>query len=341
MSQDFERPPYHWIPTRWSALKIALGYAVVSAAWILCSGWMLHYYVRDPDLAALLENVKGWFFVTVTALLLGWVLNRSNREIRQSAQRLQESEQRWQYALEAAGDGVWDWDVLSQEVFYNDRWKRMLGYEPSEIGSHATEWERRVHPDDLPRVWEEIHRHFDGKTPEYACEYRLRCKDGAYKWILDRGRALVRAPDGKPLRLLGTHSDISKSKQAEEALRESEERCRGLIETTFDWIWEVDANARYTYSSPNVQSLLGFAPKEILGQTPFDLMPEAEANRLRKTFEQIAAKREPFSNLENVNIHKDGRLVVLETSGVPVLGPHGELRGYRGMDRDVTERKRL
>lgn len=125
----------------------------------------------------------------------------------------------------------------------------------------------------------------------------------------------------------------------EEALGQSEERYRQLVETTFDWIWEVDAEARYTYASPKVLDLLGYSPAEVLGKTPFDLMPEIEAQRVRVVFREIAAKREPIFALENINRHKQGRLVVLETSAVPVLGPTGQWLGYRGMDRDVTERK--
>jgi len=129
-------------------------------------------------------------------------------------------------------------------------------------------------------------------------------------------------------------------RQAEAALRESEGRYRSLVETCFDWVWEVDAEGYYTYASPKVKELLGYEPGEVLGRTPFDLMPLDEARRMGRLFREIAARREAFTALENLNLHRDGRLVVLETSGTPILGPDGEFKGYRGMDRDVTERKR-
>jgi PAS domain S-box-containing protein len=122
-------------------------------------------------------------------------------------------------------------------------------------------------------------------------------------------------------------------------LQASEGRYRNLVETTFDWVWEVDAAARYTYASPRVLDLLGYHPAEVLGRTPFDLMPEPEAERMKEIYERIAARREPFVMLENVNRHRDGRLVILETSGMPILSPAGEFLGYHGMDRDVTARK--
>ena len=127
----------------------------------------------------------------------------------------------------------------------------------------------------------------------------------------------------------------------DEALRESENRYRSLVETSSDWLWEVDANGRYTYASSKVHEILGYAPEEVVGRTPFDLMPEEEARRVGAIFAEIATERRPFSLLENVNLHRDGRRVVLETSGVPVFGPDGEFMGYRGMDRDITERKRV
>ena len=131
----------------------------------------------------------------------------------------------------------------------------------------------------------------------------------------------------------------NRSEQMSQSLRESEERYRSLVETTFDWVWEVDAQGRYTYASPRVWDMLGYRPEEMLGRTPFDLMPEDEVRRVQAVFAQIAARREPFAVLENTSRHRDGRLVVLETSGTPILSPEGTLLGYRGMDRDITERK--
>ena len=119
----------------------------------------------------------------------------------------------------------------------------------------------------------------------------------------------------------------------------SEARFRALVETTSDWVWEVDRDTVYTYASPKVKELLGYEPEEVIGKTPFDLMPTDEARRISKLFQPIAKAREPFAGLVNTNRHKDGRLVVLETSGVPIFDAQGNFTGYRGIDRDITERK--
>ncbi|MBZ0096461.1 MAG: PAS domain S-box protein [Sulfuricella sp.] len=129
-------------------------------------------------------------------------------------------------------------------------------------------------------------------------------------------------------------------KHTVDELRASEARFRAMVETTSDWIWEADENDVYTYASPKVQDLLGYAPEEVVGRTPFDLMPAEEAQRVAGLFGEIVRNRQPFELLENANLHRDGRVVILESSGVPVFDRSGDFRGYRGIDRDITERKR-
>lgn len=117
---------------------------------------------------------------------------------------------------------------------------------------------------------------------------------------------------------------------------------RELVETTCDWIWEVDHQGVYTYVSPGVTELLGYQPDEVLGRTPFDFMPCEEAQRVRHIFQQqYASQQIAFDGLININLHKDGRQVVLETSGIPINDEDGNLQGYRGIDRDITQRIKI
>ena len=127
--------------------------------------------------------------------------------------------------------------------------------------------------------------------------------------------------------------------EAEEALRESEERYRSLVETTSDWVWQVDQNGVYTYASPKVKDLLGYEPEEVVGKTPFDFMSPDEKEQIASLFGDVVKSRKPIAALENTNLHKDGRHVVLETSAVPLVDKDGNFLGYRGLDRDITERK--
>ena len=126
---------------------------------------------------------------------------------------------------------------------------------------------------------------------------------------------------------------------AREELRKSEERFRSMVETTSDWVWEVDVNGRYTYASPRVRDLLGYEPEEVLGYTPFDFMLPAAAQEMGRIFRTTIQNHGVFERVENNNLRKDGQLVVLETSGIPFFNERGELGGYRGIDRDITKRR--
>lgn len=127
--------------------------------------------------------------------------------------KLYASEQRWKFALEGAGDGVWDWNVESNKVFFSQQWKAMLGYADHEIDNTLEAWKSRVHPDDLAQVLNDVEQHLQGETKAYFNEHRVCCKDGSYKWILDRGLVIEKSRDGKPLRMIGTHTDISEAKR--------------------------------------------------------------------------------------------------------------------------------
>lgn len=151
--------------------------------------------------------------------------------LRHTQDALVESEKRWQFALEGTGEGVWDWNVQTGEVFFSRQWKAMLGFEEDEIGSTLAERDQRVHPDDHRGVKEELEDYFSGKSEAYVSEHRVRGKDGTYKWILDRGKVVQWTEDGRPLRMIGTHGDISDRKQAEEERLQVEQRLQQAQKT--------------------------------------------------------------------------------------------------------------
>jgi diguanylate cyclase (GGDEF)-like protein/PAS domain S-box-containing protein len=131
---------------------------------------------------------------------------------------LRTSEDRYALAAAASNDGLWDWDLLTDKVFYSDRWKAMFGHETAEIGTAPSEWFDRVHPDDLPGLRRELQSHIDGKTPSMECEYRATFKGGSCRWMLCRGLA-VRDNSGTVVRIAGSQADITNRRMAEEQLR--------------------------------------------------------------------------------------------------------------------------
>lgn len=139
-------------------------------------------------------------------------------ELRQQEEALRASEERLAMVIKGSNDGIWDWNVLTNEVYFSPRWKAMLGYEEHEIENNFASWEKLLHPDDAENARREVSAYFEGKLPTYQLEHRLRHKDGGYRWILARGVA-ARDPGGRPVRMAGSHVDLTELKRAEHDLR--------------------------------------------------------------------------------------------------------------------------
>ena len=144
------------------------------------------------------------------------------KDLQAQKEALALSEERWKFALEGAGDGVWDWEIGRQEVFFAPRWKSMLGFEDSEMGNRPNEWVDRVHPDDRQHVFSSFIDYCHSGQGIFQAEFRMRHKAGHHIWILSRGKVVHHEADGRPTRIVGTHSDITTLKQAERALRDKQ-----------------------------------------------------------------------------------------------------------------------
>jgi len=176
---------------------------------------------------------------------------------------LKESEERLQFALEGSNEGVWDWNVQTGEVFFSKRWKEMLGFGDHEIGNHLDEWSKRVHRDDINGVMIEIERHFTGKTPFYVCTHRIQRKNGAYMWVLDKGKIVSRTEDGEPLRMVGTHADVTEQKRLQEELDNERNRFRIIADNAPFGMIMIGRNNEYTYVNPKFTELFGYDLKDI------------------------------------------------------------------------------
>jgi len=173
---------------------------------------------------------------------------------------LRASEERWKFALDGAGHGVWDWNAVTNRVFFSRQWKAMLGYAEDEIGDSLDEWATRVHPDDRAACDVELEAHLTGRTPVYRNEHRVRCKDGRYRWVLDQGRVVEWTAAGKPLRVIGTHTDIDLRVRTEAALRRSEETLRRAQAVARIGSWFMDFRTGEGWCSAEACSILDVAP---------------------------------------------------------------------------------
>jgi PAS domain S-box-containing protein len=135
--------------------------------------------------------------------------------LERAEQALRASEERLALALDAAEYGVWDWNFATGEIAYDDRWLRILGFARGDVPSDIETWRSRVHPEDLPAADAALAAHWRGQTEAFACEHRIRRKDGEYLWVMTRGRIVARGTDGRPLRIAGTQRDVSERKRAD------------------------------------------------------------------------------------------------------------------------------
>ena len=165
-------------------------------------------------------TVPYWFMLILLSLLGVTILFIIvNILLRYKVKKLSQSDKHWRLALEGIGDGVWDLNLGTNKVFYSRQWKKILGYEENEIKNDLSEWEQRIHPEDKVRVMENFQGHLNRPTEIYFEEYRVRCKDDTYKWVMSRGKIMEYGKNGEPLRMVGTYTDITERKQAEKELR--------------------------------------------------------------------------------------------------------------------------
>jgi PAS domain S-box-containing protein len=224
--------------------------------------------------------------------------------------------------------------------FYNDMLKTMTGYTPEEITRDAVcSLYHLILPEDREGVLATIERALLNNE-SFQVEYRFRHKDGSLRHFAEKGTPIF-GEDRKPLFIDGIIIDNTEYRMTGEALRETQERFRSLVESVGDWIWEIDTRGSYTYVSPRVTDVLGYDAASLFGKTIYDLTSSGDTERLKQVFQESVAAKKPLVTLEKVCLHKDGQARTLEMSGIPFLNTDGVIVGYRGMDRDITERKNI
>ena len=250
---------------------------------------------------------------------------------------LRQSEERWQLAIRGSNDGIWDWNIKTDEVFFSSRWKEMLGYEDHEIGNTSDEWRKRVHPDELKQVLQSYQDHVTRKTPFYATEHRLLCKNGTYKWILTRGQALW-DEEGNPIRLTGSHTDISHRKQAELARQESEQRLQAILDNATAIIYLKDTQSRYILVNRQFETLWQTPKEQVPGKSDYDFFSKEIAETYRANDLQVieAGKALQF---EESGLSENGIRTFLSIK-FPLKDRAGVVYGIGGISTEISDRKR-
>ncbi|MCF8179177.1 MAG: PAS domain S-box protein [Sulfuritalea sp.] len=263
-------------------------------------------------------------------------VSRDISERKRAEEVLRANEERFRAVSESALEAIVSIDSDGKVVGWNPAATAMFGYTENEIvGQPATVL--------MPQRYRQRHsagvqqRIADGKPPldGNLAEVSGLHKDGS-EFALELSLGQWRTDQG--LFFTGVMRDVTERTTYEESIRASEKRFYDIARISADWFWEIDAEGRYTYVSDSVFELLGYTPDEIVGKTPFDFMPPEEAARVSKAFAAIVSRREEFQDLDNITLHRDGSQRHVQTSGVPIIGAGGEFMGYRGLDKDVTQR---
>jgi PAS domain S-box-containing protein len=282
----------------------------------------------DIEVSVQYQSIGGGYFVTFFRDITE--RKRKETELREGALRLQ--------TVASAGNvGFWDWNLLTDEVFYSPEWKRQIGYDDHEISNNFDEWRTHVHPDDLEQTLSTVMAFIEKPWPNYKSEFRFRHKDGSYRWILAQA-SLIYDEQGKPIRMLGAHLDITERKGAEEALRQSEVKFRTLMESAPEAIF-VQSGGQFIYVNKAMLKLLGAScQEELLGHNFMKQIPHEYQNVIneRICFQKATGKPAPLMGQEYLRL--DGSRVPVETTAVAIQ--------YEGKEahlvfvRNIDDRKR-
>jgi PAS domain S-box-containing protein len=272
---------------------------------------------------------------TASANLI-WALRNEQQRIH-TEHALRESEEQLKLALEGANDGLWDWDIQSNSVYFSPRWQTMLGYEPGEVKPHINAKEKLIHPDDFVAVKEKLLEHLVGKTAIYQSEHRVKTKLGKWVWILDRGKVVERDKYGKPLRAVGTHTDITERKQAEEAVRERETRIAAILDTAVDGIITINELGCIETFNPAAEKIFGYRSKDILGRN-INMLMSGEDRDLHDTYmKRYLSTNQPKIlgvRREVIGLRADGSTFPMQLAVSEMR--LGNRRHFTGIIRDIT-----
>jgi two-component system, sensor histidine kinase and response regulator len=260
-------------------------------------------------------------------------------ERKTAEEELREARERFEMAVRGSGDGLWDWDLRTNKVYFSPRWKEQIGHADDEIADDYAEWESRVHPDDLERALSTIRDYLDDPTAAaYELEHRLRHKNRSYRWILARGVAL-RDATGRPYRMAGSHTDITPRKEMERRLRDEEALYHSLVETLPLNIFRKDLEGRFTFGNSRFLSTLAKTLDELRGLTDFDFYPRELAEKYRADDLRVMRTEEIFDTTEE-HVRPEGEKIYVQVLKTPVYDARDRVVGTQAIFWDVTDRKR-
>ncbi len=323
--------------------RIVFTYVGVAATWILLSDLLASTVFNDADRILGFNIVKGLMFVLITSSLLYLLLRSYLTRFENQVAELRQSEESLIRVLAGSQLGFWDWHIAANEVKRNAIWAEMLGYSFGDIEFTTKQWTDFVHPDDRERAWASINAVLEGRAEEHEMTYRMKTKDGGYKWILDRARVVERDAEGKPLRMSGTHTDINKLKITEDALQNSEKRFRGIFENAAVGIAQVGTDGKFKLINDTYCRITGYSRDELIdGEKSFQQItfPDDLDSDLQKKHQLLKGSTNSY-DIEKRYVRKDGSIAWVHLSVSLIKDVYDQPYGLIAAVQDITNLKML
>ncbi|MFD0778431.1 PAS domain-containing protein [Flavobacterium myungsuense] len=255
-------------------------------------------------------------------------------------EKLRINEERWQFVIEGSGDGIWEWIPKEKKTFYSNRWLEMLGYKPEEFTDNDYEWSSRIHPDDIAFTFAEISKNLSGQTDSFNFEYRFRNKEGDYLWILNRGKVVERNANGEAIRVVGSHSNITKLKQTEQLIKINEARLTLAVKAGGIGIWDWDIVLDKLTWDDQMFVLYGVNKNDFTNAYEAWVNGVHEADKERGNEEiQMAIKGVKDFNSEFRVQYADGQIRYIKALATVLRDDEGNAVRMIGTNWDITKEK--
>jgi PAS domain S-box-containing protein len=326
---------------------ITLTYILISLfVTILCHKLLIKYYpVSNYYYFSFIKDIS---LILLTGLTFKYILSKNEKrsvkifeKLKQTNQDIKESNEKYDIVAKATSDTIWDWKIQEDYISWNKGIENIFGYNPEDVGKTSKWWFEKIHPEDSIRMSVKLYSFIEQKTEKWQDEYRFRCANGTYKYVLDRG-FLLKDENGRAIRMIGAIQDITKQKEEEQRLR--------LLETVItqskDSILITEANSsngripRIVYINPAFSHMSGYENNEIIGK-PANIFkgPKSDSAELKKLLKAIKNEEECY--IETISYTKKKEEYWVRFSMIPIFNYDGMISHWISIQRDITDEKKL
>jgi PAS domain S-box-containing protein len=328
-------------------LQITLIYIIISLFMaIICHKLLTNYF--SPAENHNLFLIKDFFFILATGLVFKYILSKNEirnksvfEKLKQTNEDIKESNEKYDIVAKATSDTIWDWKIQEDSISWNKGIESVFGYNQENVGTTSKWWFDKIHPEDSIRMSIKLYSFIEQKTEKWQDQYRFRCADGTYKYVLDRG-FLLKDEKGRAIRMIGAIQDITKQKEEEQRLK--------LLETVItqskDSILITEANStshripKIVYVNPAFSEMSGYQSNEIIGKSPNIFKgPKSDSDELKKLLKAI--KNEEECLIETISYTKQKEEYWVRFSMIPIFNNEGIISHWISIQTDITDEKKL